>query len=80
MCENHFVVMRMPHSDAVFVKRYPTETTEVFYNGHVPAFAFFGPVPQSILYNNTKIAVARILVNKNLVWTSRLTTLQSHYL
>ncbi|MGD0764652.1 MAG: IS21 family transposase, partial [Roseiarcus sp.] len=30
-------------------------------DGHVRAFAFFGGVPQSILYDNTKIAVARIL-------------------
>ncbi len=27
----------------------------------IRAFAFFGGVPQSILYDNTKIAVARIL-------------------
>ncbi len=40
---------------------YPAETTEAFCDGHVRAFAFFGGVPQSILYDNTRIAVARIL-------------------
>jgi transposase len=48
-------------SDACFVKAYPAETTEAFLDGHVSAFAFFGGVPLSILYDNLKIAVARIL-------------------
>ncbi|MFT6527166.1 MAG: hypothetical protein ACJAXG_001113 [Celeribacter sp.] len=60
-CKIHFYVMSLPHSDAVFVKGYPVETTEAFCDGHVSAFAFFGGIPQSILYDNTKIAVARIL-------------------
>ncbi len=59
----HFLVMDLPHSDACFVKAYPGETTEAFCDGHVAAFDFFGGVPQSILYDNTRIAVARILGN-----------------
>ena len=42
----------LPHSDANFVVAYPAETTEAFCDGHVKAFAFFGGVPQSILYDN----------------------------
>src|SRR4051794_16132069 len=57
----HFFVMDLPHSDAGFVQAYPAETTEAFCAGHVAAFAFFGKVPASILYDNTKLAVARIL-------------------
>ena len=57
----HFLAMDLPHSDGCFVKAYPAETSEAFCDGHVSAFAFFGGVPISILYNNTKIAVARIL-------------------
>jgi transposase len=37
------------------------ETTEAFLDGHVSAFAFFGGVPISILYDNLKIVVSRIL-------------------
>jgi hypothetical protein len=37
------------------VKAYPAETTEAFLDGHVSAFAFFGGVPRSILYDNTKL-------------------------
>nr|WP_235223596.1 hypothetical protein [Octadecabacter dasysiphoniae] len=60
-CKIHFFVMSLPHSDAVFAKEYPAETTEAFCDGNASAFAFFGGTPQSILYDNTKIAVARIL-------------------
>ncbi len=50
-----------PHSDGCFVKAYPTEDTESFLDGHVSAFAFLGGVALSILYDNTKIAVVKIL-------------------
>jgi transposase len=43
-------VMDLPHSDAIFVKAYHGETAEAFCDGHVVSFAFFGGVPQSILY------------------------------
>jgi len=57
----HFLVMDLPHSDACFLKAYPAATTEAFCDAHIAAFAFFGGVPVSILYDNTRIAVARIL-------------------
>ena len=52
----------MPHSDACFVKAYSTEDTEAFLDrAYLAAFAFLGGVPQSILYDNIRIAVAKIL-------------------
>ena len=56
-----YFVLDLPHSDACFVKAYPAETTEAFCDGHVSAFSFLGGVPRSILYDNTRLAVARIL-------------------
>jgi len=76
----HFLVMDLPQSDACFVKAYPGETTEGFCDGHVSAFAFFGGVPQSILYDNTKIAVARILGDGRRKRTRVFGELVSHYL
>ena len=55
----HCFVLDLPHSDGCFVKAYPAETTEAFLDGHVSAFAFLCGAPQSILYDNTKLAVAR---------------------
>jgi len=76
----HFFAFDLPHSDACFVVGYPAETTEAFCDGHIRAFAFFGGVPQSILYDNTKIAVARILGDGKRQRTRVFTELQSHYL
>jgi transposase len=76
----HYFAFDLPHSDANFVVAYPAETTEAFCDGHVQAFAFFGGVPQSILYDNTKIAVAKILGDGKRQRTCVFTELQSHYL
>ena len=76
----HFLAMDLPHSDAIFVVGYPAETTEAFCDGHVQGFDFFGAVPQSILYDNTTIAVARILGDGKRQRTRVFGELQSHYL
>jgi transposase len=76
----HFFAMDLPQSDACFVKAYPAETTEAFCDGHVSAFAFFGGVPLSILYDNSKIAVAKILGDGTRQRTRIFAELQSHYL
>ena len=76
----HYFVLDLPHSDGCFVKAYPAETTEAFLDGHVSALAFLGGVPQSILYDNTKLAVARILGDGRRKRTRAFTELQSHYL
>jgi transposase len=56
----HFFCMDLPHSFACFIKAYPAEVAEAFCDGPVAAFDFFGGVPLSILYDNTKLAVAQI--------------------
>src|SRR5215204_3722413 len=76
----HFLAVDLPHSDACFVRAYPAETTEAFCDGHNAAFAFFGRVPQSMLYDNTKLAVARILGDGTRQRTRVFSELQSHYL
>jgi transposase len=76
----HYFAMSLPHSDAFFIKAYPAETTEAFCDGHNAAFAFFGGVPLSALYDNTVIAVAKILGDGKRVRTRTFSELQSHYL
>ena len=76
----HYFAMALPHSDAFFIKAYPAETTEAFCDGHVSAFAFFGGVPQSILFDNTTLAVAKILGDGTRKRTIAFSELQSHYL
>jgi transposase len=76
----HFFAMDLPHSDACFVRAYPEETAEAFCDGHNAAFGFFGNVPRSILYDNTKLAVARILGDGVRQRTRVFSELRSHYL
>jgi len=76
----HFFCLDLPHSDACFVKAYPAETTEAFCDGHNAAFAFFGGVPLSMLYDNTRLAVARILGDGTRQRTRAFAELQSHHL
>jgi transposase len=76
----HYLAMDLPHSDDCFVAAFPAETTEAFLEGHVRAFAYFGGVPTRILYDNTKIAVARILGGQERQRTRVFSELASHYL
>jgi transposase len=81
-CEQkiHFFCLDLPYSDACFVKAYPRETTEAFLDGHVSGFAFFGQVPQSVLYDNTRIAVKKITGDGSRERTKAFSALVSHYL
>ena len=76
----HYFVLDLPHSDGCFVKAYPAETTEAFSDGHVSAFAFLGGVPRSILYDNSRLAVAKILGDGRRKRTGVFSELVSHYL
>lgn len=79
-CKAHYLAMDLPHSDDCFVVAFPAETTEAFLEGHVQAFAYFGGVPRHILYDNTKIAVVKILGGTERQRTRAFSELQSHYL
>jgi len=73
-------VMTLPYSDAFFVRAYERECTETFWDGHVRAFAFFGGVPRRITYDNSKIAVSKIIGPRLRALTQGFLQLVSHYL
>lgn len=76
----HFFVMDLPHSDACFVRAYPAATAEAWIDGHVHAFAFFGKVPVSVLYDNDRCLVAKILPDGTRQRATLFSGFQSHYL
>ena len=77
----HFFVMALPHSDGSFVMAFERECTETFWEGHVQGFEFFGGVAKRISYDNTKIAVAKIIGGgKDRRLTRGFCQLKSHYL
>jgi transposase len=76
----HFFAFDLPQSDACFVRAYPAATAEAWVDGHVHAFAFFGGVPQSVLYDNDRCLVARILPDGARKRATLFSGFLSHYL
>ena len=56
------------------------ECTESFLEGHRRAFEFFGGVPWRISYDNSKIAISKILGSRERKLTREFLRLKSHYL
>jgi len=75
----HFFAFDLPHSDACYVRAYPAATAEAWMDGHVHAFAFFGRVPLSVLYDNDRCLVARILPDGTRQRATLFSGLLSHY-
>ena len=76
----HYLCIDLPQSDDLFVKAYPAENMEAFCDGHNAAFSYFGGVPLSVLYDNTKLAVGRIEKDGTRRHTPKFDELMSHYL
>jgi transposase len=76
----HFFVLDLPHSDACYVRAYPAAVAEAWVDGHVQAFAFFGAVPQSIVYDNDRCLVAKILPDGTRKRATLFGGFLSHYL
>ena len=55
---------RLTFSRQMFVVAYPRETQEMVFDAHNRAFAFFGGVPQRMVYDNLKVVVETILTGK----------------
>jgi len=75
-----FFVMTLPYSDALFCQAFPRECTEAFQEGHRRAFEFFDAVPKRISYDNSRIAVSKVISKRDRVLTAGFLQLESHYL
>jgi transposase len=76
----HFFAFDLPHSDACYIRAYPAATAEAWVDGHVHAFAFFGRVPVSVLYDNDRCLVASILPDGTRKRAKLFSGFLSHYL
>nr|KIS29365.1 transposase [Novosphingobium sp. P6W]KIS29417.1 transposase [Novosphingobium sp. P6W] len=75
----HFFVLDLPHSDGCYVRAYPAAVAEAWVDGHVHAFAFFRGVPRSIVYDNDRCLVAKILPDGTRQRASLFSAFLSHY-
>ena len=64
----------------MFVVAYPRETQEMVFDAHNRAFAFFGGVPQRMVYDNLKAVVETIFTGKERLFNRRFMVLANHYL
>lgn len=74
-----FAVMSLPYSDSFLVQAYPRECTETFQAAHLAAFKFFGGVPRKTAYDNSKIAVLKI-IGRERELTREFLRMESHFL
>jgi transposase len=70
---------RLTFSRQMFVVAYPRETQEMVFDAHNRAFAFFGGVPQRMVYDNLKAVVKTIFTGKERLFNRRFLVLANHY-
>lgn len=75
----HVFALDLPHSDACSIRAYPAANTEAWLVGHVHAFSFFGAVPRSVLYDNDRCLIAKILPDGTRKRTQRFSAMLSLY-
>lgn len=71
---------RLSHSRQMFLAAYPRESQEMVFDAHNRAFAFFGGVPNRMIYDNPKTIVDAIFSGKERRFNRRFQALASHYL
>lgn len=74
-----FFALDLPHSDGCYIRAYHRANTESWLDGHVHAFAFFGAVPRSIVYDNDRCLVSKISADGVRQRTDRFSAMLSHY-
>lgn len=75
-----FIEVRLNYSRKMFVRAYPCQKQEAFFEGQVAAFAYFGGVPHRLSYDNLTSAVQRVLEGRARREQRRFTAFRSHYL
>lgn len=72
--------MRLLYSRKIFVKVFPHQRQEALFQGHADAFEYFGGVPKTIIYDNMKTAVKKVLEGTKREEQEAFIHFRSHYL
>jgi len=72
-------VMRSRSSGKPFLRAYPWERQEMFWDAHLRAFDYYGGVFRELVYDNLSLAVQKILRGKRRIEQSRFASFRSHY-
>jgi len=74
-----FFCMRSKYSGKHFVRCYPCERQQAFFDGHVQAFAFFGGIFQTLIYDNLTPAVQKVLRGRQRLEQEAFTKFHAYY-
>lgn len=72
-------VMRSRYSGKPFLRAYPWERQEMFFDAHMRAFDYYGGVFEELVYDNLTTAVQKILRGKKRIEQERFTSFRSYY-
>ncbi len=75
----HFFCMRSRFSGKPFVRAYPCEKQQAFFDAHVHAFDFFGGVFPTVVYDNLTSAVQKVLAGHDRIEQGGFRKLRSYY-
>ncbi len=71
--------MRSRYSGKIFVRAYAWERQEMFFDGHLAAFGYFGGVFPVLVYDNLTVAVQEVLRGKQHREQKRFLSFRSYY-
>lgn len=71
--------MRSRYSGKIFVRAYPYERQEMFFDAHIHAFSYFGGIYPVLVYDNLTVAVKRILQGRNRVEQDKFAFFRAYY-
>lgn len=74
-----FFCMRSKYSGKHFVRYYPCERQQVFFDAHIHAFGFFGGVFPVLIYDNLTTAVHKVLRGKNRIVQDEFSKFKAYY-
>lgn len=75
----YYFCMRSRFSGKPFVRAYSCEKQQAFFDGHIHAFAFFGGVFPTLVYDNLKSAVQKILSGRGRVEQESFQRFRAYY-
>lgn len=76
----YLFVMKFGASGGFYVRAYPFEKQEAFFDGHRKCFEFIGGIPYEIVYDNLKTAVKKVLQGSQREEQDQFIALRTHYL
>jgi len=74
-----FFCMRSKYSGKPFVRFYPCERQQAFFDGHVHAFAFYGGVFPVLIYDNLTVAVRKVLQGRDRIEQDSFARFKAYY-